>query len=497
MKKLISTLVSSALLATTMAGCNVGGGNSQGDQNASPSNANQSAKNVIFFLGDGMGMTTMTAARIYSVGEDGELTMDQLPESAFVRTYSNDAMVTDSAPSMAAYVTGVKMNNEVISMSANTSAVNAMGAPYVSGSDSTCPNSGNGTAVPTLLELAKAAGRSVGAVTTARATHATPATTYAHICHRDGENDIAAQLVMGTGKTGTSAYNTALLDGIDVLMGGGRRHFSVKGTSGSLRTDSIDLIGQLKTNGYSVVQDAAGFNAIDGSKINKLVGLFTNSHMTYEVDRDSAKEPSLTQMTQKALDVLTRNNKGFFLMVEGGRIDHALHETTARRAMGETIAFDTAIKDTIDRMQKVDPGLKNTLIVVTADHDHSIILNGYAKRTGKTVDANQPGVLGFVKNVLTGANEVDKDGFPYTIIGFGNGENAVTTRGALTEANVFSTDANGNLYHQEATIPRNAGDETHGGADVFLGAIGLGADSFMGVITNTEVFQLIKKAVGL
>ena len=126
--------------------------------------SNDTPKNVIFFLGDGMGMTTQTAARIYKVGEDGELTMDTLPETAFVRTYSNNAQVTDSAPSMAAYMTGVKMNNEVISMSAETSAFDATGKDYLSGTDSTCPASGNGSAVTTLLELAKSAGRSTGAV---------------------------------------------------------------------------------------------------------------------------------------------------------------------------------------------------------------------------------------------------------------------------------------------------------------------------------------------
>ena len=119
----------------------------------------------MFFLGDGMGLTTMTAARIYKVGEDGELTMDTLPETGFVRTYSNNAQVTDSAPSMSAYMTGVKMNNEVISMSPDTMAYDAGGKDYISGADSTCP-SGNGKPVTTLLELMKAAGYGTGVVTT-------------------------------------------------------------------------------------------------------------------------------------------------------------------------------------------------------------------------------------------------------------------------------------------------------------------------------------------
>ncbi|MCE1250691.1 MAG: alkaline phosphatase, partial [Comamonadaceae bacterium] len=152
------------------------------------------ATNVIFFLGDGMGPTTVTASRIYKVGEAGQLTMESLRRTARIRTFSNDAQTTDSAPSMAAYMTGVKMNNEVISMSADTHAYNGT-KPYLNGTDSACPASGNGQSVPTLLELAKAAGKSVGAVTTTRVTHATPAATFAHVCHRDAENTIAAQAV--------------------------------------------------------------------------------------------------------------------------------------------------------------------------------------------------------------------------------------------------------------------------------------------------------------
>ena len=162
-------------------------------------------RNVIFFLGDGMGPTTVTATRIYKVGEAGRLTMETLKRTARIKTYSNDAQTTDSAPSMSAYMTGVKMNNEVISMSQDTKASDATGKGYVSGADSTCP-AGNGTPAVTLLELAKAAGKSVGAVTTTRLTHATPAATYSHICHRDGENQIAAQ-----GTPGNALYNTCLL----------------------------------------------------------------------------------------------------------------------------------------------------------------------------------------------------------------------------------------------------------------------------------------------
>ena len=155
------------------------------------------ATNVIFFLGDGMGPTTVTASRIYKYGEAGQLTMESLKRTARIKTYSLDGQTTDSAPSMAAYMTGVKMRNEVISMSADTQPRDPVTKKnYTSGADSTCP-AGNGTPATTLLELAKAAGKSVGAVTTTTVTHATPAATYAHICNRNGENAIAAQAVPG------------------------------------------------------------------------------------------------------------------------------------------------------------------------------------------------------------------------------------------------------------------------------------------------------------
>ena len=438
-------------------------------------------KNVLFFLGDGMGITTMTAARIYSVGEDGDLTMDTLPETAFVHTFSNDAQVTDSAPSMAAYMTGVKMNNEVISMTAETKATDAAGKPYHTNFDSTCPTT-NGKSVPTLLEQMKAAGYGTGVVSTTRITHATPAATYSHVCHRDAENTIAAALVPGG-----AGYNSALTDGVDVIFGGGSSYFTAKADGGK-RNDSRNLLTEFKTQKYTVAANKADFDKLpaDGSKI---VGLFTKDHMAYDLDRDASKEPSLAEMTGKAIDALSAKKKGFFLMVEGGRIDHALHATNARRALQDTVAFDNAIKTALEKMQKVDPGLKNTLVVVTADHDHTLNLNGYARRTGKT-EAGKPGVLGLVKNYVDGKASSDVDGNPYTIIGFGNGPSRLATRGAISDSALESKD-----YLQEAVVP--LASETHGGADVFLGAQGMGADSFSGVIENTDVFKLIKKSLSL
>lgn len=439
-------------------------------------------KHVLFFLGDGMGIATLTAARIYSVGEDGELTIDTLPETAFVKTYSNDSQVTDSAPSMSAYMTGVKMNNDVISMSTDTKAVSTNGKAGPCSAD-------NGRAVPTLLELAEKAGWATGAITTTRVTHATPAATYSHICHRDLEEDIALQVTPGS-----TGFNPALGDGLEVLMGGGSSQFLPKGVTGGNRSDGLNLVNKFTDAGYQYVANKTQFDAIP-SDTTKLLGLFTPSHMAYDLDRDGNKEPSLSEMTKKAIQVLGHNQKGFFLMVEGGRIDHALHETTAKKALQDTVAFNDAIKMGIDEMKKIDPELKNTIIVVTADHDHTLVLNGYAKRTGKTTSTNA-GVLGLVKNYTDGNPSLDSDGMPYTIIGFGNGENRVNNARSAVAA-LTDDMTSGNTYHQEAAIRMPAGSETHGGTDVFLGATGMGAEAFHGVMDNTNVFSLIRSASGL
>ena len=476
-------LLAAALCSVALAAC--------GDDKATAATPSP-PRNVIFFLGDGFGMVPMTAARIYAVGEDGDTTIDSFPETAFVKTYSNDAQVTDSAPSMSAYMTGVKPNNEVISMSPDTQAADAAGRGYASGADSTCPASGNGTPVTTLLELAKAAGRGTGVVTTTRITHATPAATYAHLCHRDGENAIAAQLVPGG-----AGYNPKLgSDGIDVLLGGGWQHFLPKGAAeGSVRSDGRNLVDELKAGGYRHVTTAAALNAVPATT-SKLLGLFGRSHLNFDIDRDPAVEPSLAEMTTKAMDVLARNGKGWFLMVEGGRIDQALHPTLARKALQEAKAFDDAIAAAIAKAKTTDPQLKHTLIVVTADHDHTLVMNGYAARTGPTT-TDSPGILGLLRDFGNPAvPALDADGMPFTTLVFGNGENRVAGRRSsvapLTDAAVFDRN-----YHQEAAVRMPTGSETHGGADVFLGAMGLGADAFHGVLDNTEVFGLVKAAAGL
>ncbi|MGY3926470.1 alkaline phosphatase [Aeromonas simiae] len=431
------------------------------------------AKNVILFIGDGMGPTVLTATRLYKVGEEGDLEMMKLPYAARIKTFSHDAQTTDSAPSMAAYTTGVKMNNEVIGMSSDTVAV----APGKDANGNKSINycaSDNGTPVPTLLELAKAAGKSVGAVTTTELTHATPAATYAHICHRDAAYAIAEQAVPGG-----AGFNSALKEGVDVLLGGGANHwtpYSADNPKG--RADGRDLTKELQDQGYHYVTDKS---ALAGVASGRVLGLFSQtSHLDYDLDRQAegaaATQPSLSEMTAKAIDLLAPNDQGYFLMVEGGRIDHALHGTNAKRALADAVALDEAVKTALG---KVD--LNETLVVVTADHDHTMTLNGYAAKGNKVLD--------LVKD-KEGNPALDADGNPYTALVFGNGPNRPDHRTALTSEQVSADD-----YQQETGVELSS--ETHGGGDVMLFADGPGSRAFKGTFDNTQVFGKIKAALGL
>ena len=452
---------------------------------ASAAQAAGEAKNIIFFLGDGMGPSTVTASRIYKYGEDGSLTMDKLERTARIKTYSNDAQTTDSAPSMAAYMTGVKMNNEVISMSAETIATPPGKDANGNLGINNCAASGNGVIVPTLLELAKAKGKAVGSITTTELTHATPAATFSHICNRNAQYAIAAQVVPGG-----AGYNTALGDGVDVMMGGGRNHFTPYNVTSNKagRVDARNLLTELAAKGYTVAASKSDMAAAPFTK--KFIGLYSSkSHLEYELDRtatpplgEGANQPSLAEMTTKAMDILAQNANGYFLMVEGGRIDHALHGTNAKRALTDTIAFDDAVKAALEKARLTDPILANTLIVVTADHDHTLAFNGYGKRGNPILDIN--------RNYKDGLPSKDADGNTYTTLVFGNGPNRPNLRTNLDSATVLADN-----YLQETGV--RLASETHGGGDVKLLATGAGAKVFKGTLDNTKVFTLLKSAFGL
>ena len=280
------------------------------------------AKNVILFVGDGMGISTVTAARILAgqlqgeMGEDHQLSFETMPYSGFVKTYNVDAQTPESVDTMTAMASGVKTDVGVIGID---EAVER----------GSC-TSGKGHELVTSLELAEIAGKSTGIVSTARITHATPAATYAKSADRNWEDisdmpasesanceDIASQLV-NFEKNLEARFSGVDVDGIEVVMGGGRRHFlpkdaafnsadAVSAVEGD-RTDNRDLTAEWKTqypNG-AYVMDQAGFAAIDATTTERVFGLFNESHMQYEADRgnDIAGEPSLSQMTEKAIDVL-------------------------------------------------------------------------------------------------------------------------------------------------------------------------------------------------
>jgi alkaline phosphatase len=434
------------------------------------------ATNVIFFLGDGMGPTTITAARIYQYKEEGLLNFERLDRTARVKTYSADAMVTDSAPSMGAYMTGVKINNDVISMrdaKPVSPGKDANGNPTIDRCGEGNGNS-NGTSPQTILELAKARGKSVGAITSTELTHATPASTFAHVCNRNTVYEIARQVVPGG-----AGYNPRLGDGVDVLMGGGRPHFTPYDAklNPKGRADGRDLLAELKDRGYFVAATRA--DMMSALPNRKFVGIYNDSHLDYASTRRPA-QPTLAEMTAKSIELLSRNPKGFFLMVEGGKIDHALHDSNARNALEETVDFDNAVQAALERMRRIDPGLEHTLIVVTADHDHTMVMNGYPKRGNPVLD---------IVRGVDGQPARDADGKTYTTLVYGGGPNRPAQRADVDSATAQRPD-----YHQETAV-RLSG-EGHGGGDVKLYAIGAGSAPFKGTIENTHVFDLMKAAFG-
>lgn len=308
--------------------------------------ANASAKNVILLIGDGMGFPQLTLARIDKAGENlsdyatVELFMDGMEQTGYVSTFSANSFVTDSAPASTAMATGHKTNNGVI------------------GQDATAvPKKMDGKNLTTILEMAEKAGLSTGLITTTRITHATAAAFYAHVDNRDNESEIADQL---------SKSN------VEVILGGGLQYFVGKNDSvptgkESKRNDDHNLLVDFASQGYAFVYNGTAFQKVDAKKTEKLLGLFESSHLQYELERQSAKEmdPSLAEMTEKAIGILSKNPKGFFLMVEGGRIDHAGHERNLSKIVPDTLAFDEAVKTALDfATQKND-----TLVIVTADHE--------------------------------------------------------------------------------------------------------------------------------
>ncbi|XP_069993382.1 alkaline phosphatase-like isoform X1 [Penaeus vannamei] len=431
------------------------------------------AKNVILFLGDGMSIPTLTAARIYKGqqhkrgGEEGHLTFESFHHVGLSKTYNVDKQVPDSAGTGTAYLTGVKTNYKTIGFDASIKY-------------NDCQTMFENNKVYSIAKWAQDAGKRSGVVTSTRVTHATPASTYAHVANRDWEcdgaisaedmqkcpdlKDIARQLIED--EPGNS---------LNVIMGGGYQNFVANATdrpndplddqwASCRRKDGRDLVkswleGKQQSGvKHHFVRSKTELNDVDTSDTEYLFALFSNGHVPYEHEKKSLNldVPTLAEMTEKAIEILSAGDNGFFLLVEGGRIDHAHHDTLAHRALDEAVAMDEAIEKALNLTSEED-----TLIVVTADHAHTMSISGYPSRGQEII----------------GLAALGDDGLPYTTLMYANGPGYNYTvkedeneQHLVSRWNITQEVATGWDYTQLAAVPRNS--ETHGGDDVAIYANG-------------------------
>ncbi|CAG2092683.1 alkaline phosphatase [Xanthomonas arboricola pv. juglandis] len=463
------------------------------------------ARNVILFLGDGMSLTTVAAARILDgqrkggPGEENLLSWEQFPATAFSKTYNTDSQTPDSAGTMTAITTGVKTHMGAIGVS--------------SGNRSDCADS-LGKGLLSWLQLADSAGMATGIVTTTRLTHATPAATYAHSPDRNWEND--TDLPESARTAGCQDIAQQLLSsarfgrGPQVVLGGGRSQFQTVQERDpeyddkvGLRLDGRDLVAEWKQAHPqgAYVWNEQQLQAATGAPA--LLGLFEPDHMQFDHDRNRTPqgEPSLTEMTRTAIQSLSRDPNGFVLMVEGGRIDHANHAGNAYRALDETVSLSDAVRTAV---QTAPP---DTLIIVTADHSHTLNFVGYPVRGNP--------ILGKVRG--TGGEEGDRSqlatdlaGQPYTTLSYANGpgytgaSNAQpagpkkyphepsNSEPAAGRPDLTHVDTEAPSYMQESLVPTKS--ESHGGEDVGIWATGPGSAAFRGTLEENVIYHVIVQA---
>ncbi|XP_063589223.1 alkaline phosphatase, tissue-nonspecific isozyme-like [Penaeus indicus] len=444
--------------------------------------SNGYAKNVILFVGDGMGVATVTAGRILKgqkeglSGEEYRLSFEKFPYVALAKTYNIDAQVGGSSACATALMCGVKANVNTVGLDSR-------------GKFEDCRSSFT-AGVTSIIDWAQKHGKSTGIVTNTRLTHGTPSALYARSPSRYWEDDakvpvhahatckdIARQLVEN--EPGRN---------INVLLGGGRRHWipltefdREERDQRGRRTDGRNLLDawvhDKKTRDLHAeyVWNKAQFDSVDPRYTDYLLGIFGYSHLDFEVDRNKGPtgDPSLVEMTVKAIQILRKNPHGFFLMVEAGRIDHAHHHNNGRRALEEIGALDEAVRNALNITQPSE-----TLLVLTADHSHVFTFGGDNTPRGHPV-------MGFDKETS------DLDGKPYTTLLYGNGPGyAHTTPTGRQDLTGFNTqDIN---FVQQAAVPRKY--ETHGGEDVPVYAYGPGAHLFSGTIEQTYIAHAIAHA---
>jgi alkaline phosphatase len=453
------------------------------------------AKNVVLFIGDGLSVAHRTGARILSKGvsegkANGRLAIDDFPYMAFIGTSGTDSIATDSANSMSAYMTGHK------------SGVNAMGV-YVS----RAKDSLNHPKQETLGELIRrTSDKALGVVSDAELEDATPAAVVAHTRRRADKNEIVGMF-----------YDVKP----DVLLGGGSAYFLPRSMIGSKRKDDINYVDKFKQDGYAVVTDAASLREAK-SGTDKLLGLFHLGNMDGALDRRILEnnvtkkfpnQPDLTEMTSAALEVLSKNKNGFFLMVEGALIDKASHPLDWERAIYDTIMLDKSVA-VAKEFAKTNP---DTLIIVTGDHTHGISIIGTVDDDKQGIDMREK-VGTYAEAGFPNYQDKDGDGYPDTpdvskrlAVFFNNFPDYYETFRPKLDAQFVPAIQNekgeyvankayksvGGAVFREGNIPRNTDTGVHSVDDMIVQAYGPGGEAIKGYMDNTELFRVIVNAMSL
>ncbi len=442
-------------------------------------------KYVFYLIGDGLGAAQRELTELYlqqTQHQNGQLlAMDQLPEGGINSTYCANTLITDSAAAGTALASGVKTNKGVIGQDVN------------------------GKDVKTLVEEAEEAGMATGIVTSTRLTHATPAVFASHNPDRNDENAIAQDYVDS---------------GVDFFAGGGARYFlsktaeKVKDSTGttikSKRTDDLDVFAEFEAQGYKTFYGEEGtkaFKNTDFTKVDKVLAPLTYSHLPYEVDRANLypEMPSLSELASAAVDSLSQNEKGFFLMVEGGRIDHACHQNDAATAVQDVLAFDNVVKVALDFYNKHP---EETLIVVVGDHETGGLGLGFDGQ-GYFMDTRpMQGAKVSIADVIAYnsdyAYDGDRDQFIKTVtedLGLGqltDSEMALLTKGmddfdAGITYGYYKYDSASMAVTQIVSQRMNVNWTTtiHTGTMIPFTAKGVGADQFNGYIDNTDISRTL------
>ncbi|TMW52469.1 hypothetical protein DOY81_002429 [Sarcophaga bullata] len=434
------------------------------------------AKNIILFLGDGMSLATLAATRVYLGGEAESLSFEDFSDTGLAKTYAIDRLVPDSAAAATALLCGVKANYGTIGVTGHVQRGDCKASQTAA------------YQVDSIAKWALDSKRSVGFVTTTKVTDATPAALYAHAAERDWENDKKVKKDCGK-KSGIKDIAWQLINGdigkrLKVIMGGGKAQFLDEDFyEEGKRDDGLNLIqdflDQDADNVY--VETKNDLMAVDGNKIKRLLGLFNDSNLKYNLkalESKKNKQPTLEEMTQKALELLeASNDEGFFLLVEGGRIDTAHHSNKAQLALDETAEMAKAVA-----LARTHTSMEDTLIVVTADHSHTMSISGYAERGN---------------DILKLASTAE-DEMPYMTLNYANGpgfEQFYNSKKHYRENPIDIMDNfEGEQYDLQypATVPMDS--ETHGGEDVPVYASGPWSDLFSGVYEQSTVPYLMAYA---